>query len=129
MHPKISVLAHAIVEAVWPPGVGEKDQGDSLAKVVQLQATRSDRVHYGRVMYDACRYTERAGAEEDVGVGGGTEGIANDEKRNVLGVSIFQDLVTFCLDHVTVGKNEGLAIEDLLYGREGELSDMRANRR
>lgn len=134
MHPKISVLAHAIVEAVWPPGVGEKDEGDGLAKVVQLQAARSDRVHNGRIVYDARRYAERAGAEEDVGVGSSTERIANDEKRNILGVSISQDLVTFCLDHVTVGKNEGLAIELLLQGREGELgeagkSEMRRTKR
>ena len=114
VHPKISILAHAIVEAVWPPGVGEKDEGDGLAKVVQVQAARSDRVHNGRVVYDARRYAERAGAEEDVGVGGCTERIADDEKRNVLDVSISQNLVTFCLDHVTVGKNKGFSIKLLL---------------
>ena len=114
VHPKIGVLAHAIVEAVWPPGVGEEDEGDGLAKVVQLQATRPDRVHNGRVVYDARRYAERTCAEEDVGVGSCSERITDDEKRYILDVSISQDLVTFCLDHVTVGKNKRFSIELLL---------------
>ena len=114
VHPKIGVLAHAIVEAVWPPGVGEEDEGDGLAKVVQLQAACSDSVHNGRVVYDARRYAERACAEEDVGVGSCSERITDDEKRYILDVSISQDFVTFCLDHVTVGKNKRFSIELLL---------------
>jgi hypothetical protein len=114
VHPKISILAHAIVKAIGPPGIGEKNEGEGLAKVVQLQAARPDRVHDGRVVYDTRRYPERAGAEKDVGVGSGTERIADDEKRDILNVRISQDLVTLCLDHLTVGKNEGLAIELLL---------------
>jgi hypothetical protein len=114
VHPKISVLAHTIVEAVGTPCVGEKDEGDGLAKVVQLQAARSDRVHNGRVVYDTRRYAERAGAEQDVRVGSSAERIAHDEKRNVLDVSISQDLVTLCLYHVAIGKDKGLAIEHLL---------------
>ena len=86
MHPKIGVLAHAIVEAVWPPGVSEEDEGDGLTKVVQLQAARSDRVHNGRIVYDARRYAERTCAEEDVGVGSRTERITDDEKRYILDV-------------------------------------------
>ena len=116
VHAKIGVLAHAVVEAVGPPCVGEKDEGDGLAKVVQLQAARSDRVHNGRVVYDACRYAERTGTEEDVRVGGGAKRIAHDEKRNVLDVRISQDLVALCLDHVAIGKNKRLAIELLLLG-------------
>ena len=123
VHAKIGVLAHAIVEAVGPPCVGEKDEGDGLAKVVQLQAARPDRVHNGRVVYDTCRYAECTGAEEDVRVGSGAKRIAHDEERNVLDVRISQDLVTLSLDHVAVGKNKGFAIELLLQGGENEVEE------
>ena len=53
VHPKVSVLAHAIVEAVGSPRVGEEDEGDGLAKVVQLQTARANCVHDRRVVYDA----------------------------------------------------------------------------
>ena len=50
MHAKVRILADAVEEAVWPPRAGEEDDRDGLAEVVQLQPTRSDRVHGGHVV-------------------------------------------------------------------------------
>ena len=50
VHAKVRILAHSVEEAVWPPRVGEEDDRDGLAEVVQLQPARADRVHGGRVI-------------------------------------------------------------------------------
>ena len=39
MHPEVGVLAHTVVEAIWTPRVGEKDERYGLAEVVQLQVS------------------------------------------------------------------------------------------
>jgi hypothetical protein len=106
VHPEVRILTHAVVEAVRPPRVGEEDERDCLAKVVQLQTASADRVHDGCIVYDARRDTESASAEEDVGVRRRAEGIADDEEGNVLGVRVSQDLVTLGLDRVTVREDE-----------------------
>lgn len=116
MHPEVRVLAHAVVEAVRPPRVGEEDERDGLAEVVQLQTARANRVHDGRVVYDPRRNAERAGAEEDVGVCRRAKGVANHEESNILIVGISQDLVALRLDHVAVRKEERLAVQLFLYG-------------
>jgi hypothetical protein len=106
VHPKVRILAHAVVEAVRPPRVGEEDERDCLAKVVQLQTACADRVHDGCIVYDARWNAESASAEEDVGVRRRAEGIADDEEGNVLGVRVSQDFVTLGLDHVTIRGDE-----------------------
>ena len=116
VHPEIRVFAHPVVEAVRPPRVGEEDERDGLAKVVQLQAARADRVHDGRVVYDPRRNAERTGAEEDVGVRRRAKGVADDEESDILIVRISQDLVALRLDHVAVRKDERLAVKLFLYG-------------
>ena len=110
VHPKVRILTHTIVEAVWTPRVGEEDERNGLAKVVQLQATRADRVHDGRVVYDACWDAKRAGTEEDIGVCCCAKGITDDKEGDVLGVCVSQDLVTLRLDHFTVCEDERFAI-------------------
>lgn len=115
VHPKVRVLAHAVVEAVRPPRVGEEDERDGLAEVVQLQTARADRVHDGRVMYDARRDAERTGAEEDVGVRRRAKGVADDEEGDVPSVRISQDLVTLRLDHVSISEDERFAVQLFLF--------------
>ena len=68
MHPEVRVLAHAVVEAVRAPGLGEEHERDRLPEVVQLQAARADRVHDRRVVHDARRDAQRPRAEHDVRV-------------------------------------------------------------
>ena len=120
MRPELRILAHAIVEAVWAPRVGEEDERDGLAEVVQLQTARADRVHDGRVVYDARRDAERPGAEEDVGVRRRAKRVPDDKESDVLIVGVSQDLVAFRFDHVTISKDEGLAVKLFLNG--GDLS-------
>ena len=115
VHAKVRILTHAVVEAVWPPRVGEKDEGNGLAEVVQLQATRADRVHDGCVVYDACRDAKRTGTEEDIGVCCCAKGITDNKEGDVLSVCISQDLVALRLDHFTVSENEQFAIELFLF--------------
>lgn len=50
---EIGVLLDAVVKAVGLPGVGEEDEGDGLAKVVELEAAGADGVHDGCVVDDA----------------------------------------------------------------------------
>ena len=121
MHPKACILAHPVVEAVWPPRVGEKDERNGLAEVVQLQTTRADRVHDGRVVYDARRDAEGAGAEEDVGVCGCAKGVADNEESDVLSVRVSQDFITLRLDHVTISEDERLLVELFLFGNRISL--------
>lgn len=116
MHPEVRILTHAVVEAVWFPRVGEEDERNGLAEVVQLQTTRANRVHDRRVMYDACWDAEHAGAEEDIGVCCCAKGVSDNEKSDVPSVCIFQDLVTLCLDHVTVSEDKRLAVQLFLFG-------------
>ena len=115
VHAKVRILAHAVVEAVGPPRVGEEDERDGLAEVVQLQPARADRVHDGRVVYDARRDAERAGAEEDVGVCCCAKGVADDEEGDVPRVRVSQDLVTLGLDHFTVSEDERFAVQLFLF--------------
>ena len=118
VHPEVRVLAHAIVEAVRSPRIGEEDEGDGLAEVVQLQTARANCVHDGRVVYDAGRDAERACTEEDVRMRRRTEGIADDEESDILSVRISQDLVALRLDHVTVREDKRLPIKLFLYESE-----------
>lgn len=69
MQPEIAVLLDAIVERVGFPGVGEEDEGDGLAKGVELEAAGADGVHDGCVVDDTHRDAFSAGAEDDVDVG------------------------------------------------------------
>jgi len=110
VHPEVGVLAHTVVEAIWTPRVGEKDERYGLAEVVQLQTARADRVHDGRIVYDARRDAECPRAEEDVGVRGRAEGVTDDEEGDVLSECISQDLVAFRLDHVAVREDERLPV-------------------
>ena len=127
VHPEVRILTDAIVEAVWPPSVGEEDERDGLAKVVQLQTARADRVHDGRVVYDTRRDAERTGAEEDIGVRCRAERVADDEESDVPSVRIFQDRAAFCLDHFAVRDDQWLSIKLFLYGNDepwnGQLGD------
>ncbi len=102
VRPEVGILAHTVVEAVWAPRVGEEDERDGLAKVVQLQAAGAHRVHDGRVVYDARRDAERTSAEEDVGVRRRAKGVADDEEGDILSVRVSQDLVACRLDRVAV---------------------------
>ena len=118
MRPKLRILAHAIVEAIWAPRVGEEDERDGLAEVVQLETARADRVHDGRVVDDARRYAERSRSEEDVGVRRRAKGVPDNKESNILIVGVSQDLVAFRLDHVTISGDDGLAVKRFLNGRD-----------
>ena len=80
MHAEVRVLLDAVVEAVRLPGVREEDERDRLPEVVELQAARADGVHDACVVDDARGDVQGASAEEDVGVGGRAEGVADDEE-------------------------------------------------
>jgi hypothetical protein len=105
VHPKIRVLAHAVVETVGLPGVGEEDEGDGLTEVVQLQTTRANGVHDRRVVYDARRNAEPACTEKDIRVGRSAKGVSDNEESYVFGMRISQDLVAFCLYHIAICEN------------------------
>ena len=136
MHAEVRVLADAVVEAVWAPAVREEHERDRLPEVVQLQAARAYRVHDRRVVHDPRGDAERAGAEHDVRVRrrartgcksvmetgrqgwkrgrGSPVGVADDEERDVFGVSVAEDLVRFGLYHVAVGEDQLLPVECFL---------------
>lgn len=131
VRPELRILAHAIVEAVWAPRIGEEDERDRLAEVVQLQTARADRVHDGRVVYDARWDAKRPGAEEDVGVRRRAKRVSDDKESNILIMGVSQDLVTFRLNHITIRGDDGLAVKVFLNGRDissesgkSEISDM-----
>ncbi len=55
MQADLLVGLDAVVKAVWAPRVGEEDDGDGLAVIVQLQTAAPDRIHHGRVVDDLNR--------------------------------------------------------------------------
>ena len=69
MHSQTRVLLNPIIKTIGFPGVREEHQGDRLAEIVQLETAGAHRVHDGRVVYHARGDAERAGSEDDVGVG------------------------------------------------------------
>jgi hypothetical protein len=66
----IRILLDAVVERVRLPCLGEEDEGDCLAEIVQLQATCADGVHDRRVVDHACWDVQGTRAEEHVRVRG-----------------------------------------------------------
>lgn len=68
MHSKIGILFDPIVETVGFPRLGEEDQGDSLAKVVELQTTCSYGIHDGCIVNNLRWNVERPCAKHNVGV-------------------------------------------------------------
>lgn len=87
----VSVLLDTGVPRVGSPGLGEPDHGDGLAKVVQLQATGTDGVHDGGVVDGLDGDVELLGADDEIGVGGGAKGIADDEEGDVDVLGVVQD--------------------------------------
>jgi hypothetical protein len=69
MHPSLPILLDTVIEGVRLPGVGEEDEGDGLAKVVELKAAGAHSVHDGGIVDDGGRNGELTRAEEEVGVG------------------------------------------------------------
>lgn len=64
----LPVLLDAVVERARPPRLGEEDERDRLAKVVQLQAGRAARVEDRRVVDHLRGHLERPRAQEEVRV-------------------------------------------------------------
>ena len=55
MQADLLVGLDAVVKTVWAPRVGEEDDGNGLAIIVQLQTAASDCIHHGRVVDDLNR--------------------------------------------------------------------------
>ena len=66
-----------VEEALGLPVVRPEGDGDGLAKVVELEAARAHRVHDRGVVHGLRGDVEVAGAEQEVKVRRGAEGIAN----------------------------------------------------
>lgn len=72
MHPQFGVLFDAIIETVRLPSFREEHQRNCLSKVVHLQATGANCVHYGCIMNHPCWDFESPGSKDDVCVRGRT---------------------------------------------------------
>jgi len=84
-----TVFPDAVVEGGGPPGVGKEDHGDGLAEVVELETCGANGGEDGGVGDCGEGDLERAGAEDEVGVGCCAKWISYDEKCDVdvLGIS------------------------------------------
>lgn len=114
MHTQICILFHPVVVAVGFPCLREKYERHSLPEVVQLQTTGPNSVHDARIVDYARGDTQSACTEHDIGMRSGTEWVADDKERDVLGIGVFQDLVGLCFDHISIGEDDGLFVERFL---------------
>ena len=62
----MNVLPYPIIEAIWLPCFGEKNQRNSLTEVVQLQTTSSYSIHDGCIMNNTCGNFESSCTEDDI---------------------------------------------------------------
>jgi hypothetical protein len=119
VQPNLPVLLDPIIKARRPPPLGEKDHADRLTKVVQLQAARADAGEDAGVGHGGDGDTLRARAEDEVGVCGGAEGVADDEEGDVFGGGVGEDGIGVGLDEFAVGEEDGAAVVGFL--EAGEL--------
>jgi len=71
VHPEPNILFDSVVKAVRLPRLCEENKRDCLAKVIQLESTRSHSVHDRRVVNDARRNLECPSSENDICMCGG----------------------------------------------------------
>lgn len=107
----LSVLVDLVVERIGLPRVSEENQRHGLAKVVQLQTASTNSVHNRGIVDGLVLDSELSGSNDQVSMGGGSKGITNNEECNVVLLGTSEDVVGGLLDHLSVSKNQLLAVK------------------
>lgn len=135
MKSKISIFLDSVVEAVWSPSVCEEHDGNGLAKIIQLQTTRTNSVHNRSIVNDLDRNVKFSGTNYQISMSRGTTyvsitfgmssllyffcqpafdilpiWITDNQESNIDILSVGQNSIALRLDHFAVSHNNLLSI-------------------
>ena len=83
MEAQAKIRHDLLKEAVGLPRLGPKGNRNRLAEIIELQTATADGVHDGSVVHDPGLNPLLTCADEEIGVGGGSEWISHDLENRI----------------------------------------------